>query len=76
MSSIFAVDQHYGSPKPPQGDDSYGTPVGNLVGVISTPSSNYPAPPPTPNQYVPSVTEGTSPFTEPPYQTTFTSGVK
>ena len=65
------VDQHYGSPNS-QEQDGYGSPVTYPVGPKPTPP-----PPPPPSQYVPSVTDGGNPFTPaPPYQTTFTAGVR
>ena len=71
---MFLADQNYGSPKPQKEEDSYGTPISQPVGPSSTPSQQPPSSSIS-NQYQPSVTAQENPFTQPPYQTTFTPEV-
>lgn len=67
------VDPNYASPKPQKEEDSYGTPIGQPVGPVpsSLPSQQSPSSSIS-NQYQPSVNVQENPFTQPPYQTTFT----
>ena len=61
------MSEHFGAPQPQEEKDSYGTPIGNPVGPTNptAPSIDF-------NQ--PSFSsEVNNPFTQPPYQTTFTA---